>query len=84
MVDTYVSGAYGEICVGSSPISDNFVFIQKSYEGRRTPKRSFLRVQRPVSRVRRSFAKRIKFFEAKPEDTFNANRSRQVPSPTPF
>ena len=22
MVDTYVSGAYGEICVGSSPISD--------------------------------------------------------------
>ena len=23
MVDTYVSGAYGEICVGSSPISDN-------------------------------------------------------------
>ena len=30
-----------------------------------------------MSRVRRNFAKRMKFFEAKSEDTFNANRSRQ-------
>ncbi len=27
MVDTYVSGAYGEICVGSSPISDIFLTV---------------------------------------------------------
>ena len=33
--------------------------------------------ERGASRVRRSFAKRIKFFEAKTVDTFNANRSRQ-------
>ena len=30
MVDTYVSGAYGEICVGSSPISDT---IYKTPQG---------------------------------------------------
>lgn len=41
--------------------------------------RTLFRVQRPVSRVRRTFAKRTKFFEAKSVDTFNANRSRQVP-----
>ena len=28
MVDTYVSGAYGEICVGSSPISDTIKQIR--------------------------------------------------------
>ena len=44
MVATYVSGAYGAIRVGSSPISDIFVFIQELYEGRRTPMRSISRV----------------------------------------
>ena len=44
--------------------------------------RTLFRVQRPVSRVRRTFAKRTKFFEAKSVDTFNANRSRQVPPTT--
>ena len=33
--------------------------------------------ERGVSRVRRSFAKRMKFFEAKTVDTFYANDSRQ-------
>ena len=32
MVDTYVSGAYGEICVGSSPISDTIIrLLTESY-----------------------------------------------------
>lgn len=30
MVDTYVSGAYGEICVGSSPISDTIKEVIKA------------------------------------------------------
>ena len=32
MVDTYVSGAYGEICVGSSPISDIFIINREETE----------------------------------------------------
>ena len=45
MVDTYVSGAYGEICVGSSPISDTIYktpqgvfFMHVIVLGRRTHK----------------------------------------------
>ena len=38
--------------------------------------------ERGVSRVRRTFAKRTKFFDAKFVDTFDANRSRQVPPTT--
>jgi len=34
-------------------------------------------IERLVSGVRRSFVKRMKFFEAKHVGTFNANRSRQ-------
>ena len=33
--------------------------------------------KRIASRVRSAFAKRMKFFEAKTVDTFNANKSRQ-------
>ena len=37
MVDTYVSGAYGVICVGSSPISDIYYMKYKIFVyGRRT------------------------------------------------
>lgn len=37
MVDTYVSGAYGEIRVGSSPIQDIIILsIKYSNKGRRT------------------------------------------------
>ena len=56
------------------------LFLISVWQGRE----HFSWVQRPVSRVRRTFAKRTKFFEAKSVDTFNANRSRQVPPSTPF
>jgi len=40
-------------------------------------RKHFNEFERPVSRVRSVFARRIKSFEAKHEGTFNANRSRQ-------
>ena len=40
-------------------------------------RKHFNEFERPVSSVRSVFARRIKFFEAKHEGTFNANRSRQ-------
>ncbi len=83
MVDVHAWGACGEIRGGSSPPIDTIKIMRLNaviiFIKQMARTKSQFRVQRPVSRVRRSFAKRIKFFEAKSEDTFNANRARQVP-----
>ena len=63
--------------MGSSPISDNLLKIKCDWDENPRQDEVLSGFERGASRVRRTFAKRTKFFEAKSVDTFNASDSRQ-------